>query len=439
MVGLHCGSHRWWGARALVVVFTLAYCYWWQHNQLVEARSSLISVQGALDLETKAVVELRVELSLSRSQVTQLETKIGELLLTNQQVKAEQISAADVAAKSEVEAELVSATNTTATSQVTAEEVSAADVTAKGEAPSPATPAIVADPPQERCGAAHGACNCAGRSQYCNVAHGWCGDTAEHKAGSGAGEYDCGYVKECHNISNLYSHEVRAYHSRPGACKVGLERWDGDNRGPFQPGQLDVVISYFNESGTKRSKTGWFGGGQTAPDGSNTCGYGGAGCAGATPCCKGYSTGPHGNTHPPSGTCGIGPEYCDCPDCLDYRVVSPDKYSTEIRWLLRGIDTNLGIFDSESNPEGMIRRVFLVYNSVAGNGPPAFVDWSIDTDLARAPPVGCLDKTYVSGGGTLVAVPHCLIFPPGGSPPGNNRDASQMSVIRIPGLARNFW
>ena len=50
------------------------------------------------------------------------------------------------------------------------------------------------------------------------------------------------------------------------------------------------------------------------------------------------------------------------------------------------------------------------------------------------------DQFWVSGGGTLVAVPHCAIYPEAtkADAPAPNRDAAQMSVINIPGLRAHF-
>ena len=218
------------------------------------------------------------------------------------------------------------------------------------------------------------------------------------------------------------------------SCKVGLERWVRLPEGPFTPGTLDIVITWYNES----HRLSHFG--RSSPDddtehaaGARRCHVWepGPGCLGTkTPCCKDYSA--------ENGTCGSGPTFCECADCLDYRVVNPSNYGGELRWLLRGIDTHLGIFDAETAPAGLIRRVYIVYNELYNSNPPSFVDWEDDMDASRQPPSGCAAKSWVSGGGTLVALPHCVTFLPGTKPPGRNREASQSSILHIPGLADHY-
>lgn len=164
---------------------------------------------------------------------------------------------------------------------------------------------------------------------------------------------------------------------------------------PFErPGELDVVVNYINST----SRT---------PRQSTEC----AAC----------SRGP--------GVCSQ--DSCDCPNCVDHRY--PTAY--EILWLLRGVEKYMGMSDHG----GYIRKVFIVYNSLDGNGPPTFVDWEVDPSFQL--PADCTDNAYVAADGskTLFAIPHCVIFPSSSRGwPGNNRDASQMAVHRIPGLAESF-
>ena len=88
---------------------------------------------------------------------------------------------------------------------------------------------------------------------------------------------------------------------------------------------------------------------------------------------------------------------------------------------------------STSRPAGWIRRVFIVYNSLEGNGPPDFVKWTeaaAGSKWAKQIPNGCSDKAYVAGeGDSLVAIPHCLTFPADGDWPGKTRDASQVRYL----------
>ena len=116
----------------------------------------------------------------------------------------------------------------------------------------------------------------------------------------------------------------------------------------------------------------------------------------------------------------------------------------QVRWTLRGLATNWGVHDRTANPAGLVRQVFILYNTLKGQGPPSFIDWAETADPAYQQPAGCTDKVHVSGarpGGrpSLYAIPHCLTFPAGGNPPGRTRAASQMQAHRIPGLSEVFF
>jgi hypothetical protein len=107
----------------------------------------------------------------------------------------------------------------------------------------------------------------------------------------------------------------------------------------------------------------------------------------------------------------------------------------------------MGIHTVET-PGKLVRTVYIVYNSLDGNGPPTFIAWEAGGRTiwnGVSVPEGCADKIYVSKehSGALVAIPHCLVFPqkenqPDTFPPGKTRDASQMVVHRIPGLSEVF-
>ena len=197
----------------------------------------------------------------------------------------------------------------------------------------------------------------------------------------------------------------------------------------FRPGTLDVVTTFYNESD----------GAPMPIRDDGRCGYSGwAQCNsnGGKPCCRGW---PCTSSTSLCGVCGGGPEFCACPDCLDFRT---SKRSDEVRWLLRGLHQHYGIW-TPGTPQGLVRRIYILYNTLKGNGPPAFIDWVEDTDPARRPPPGCKDKVYTAGSGpyagTLIALPHCVTFPTDGAPPGKDRPASQLSIYRIPGLSEVFF
>jgi hypothetical protein len=220
------------------------------------------------------------------------------------------------------------------------------------------------------------------------------------------------------------------------------------HQGLEKPGSLDVVISYYNSTPDVPADPR-----PLNPRSDNLCGFTIAGCEciSSRPCCRGFVLGDAGGggfsenginytagVAASTGVCGIGPEYCGCEDCLDSRVVSPERTGLEIKWLLRGVDAYMGVV-SAAKPTGVVRRIYIAYNSLAGNGPPTFIKWKVDH--SRSVPKGCHDKVYVAhgSGNALIAVPHCYFFPPDGDAPGKSRNAAQMPVHRIPGLSEYFW
>lgn len=203
-----------------------------------------------------------------------------------------------------------------------------------------------------------------------------------------------------------------------GPCSMG-------DQDPFQPGTLDVVINYVNFTNPSRQ--------ETQPGQCGLCGRLQCDPASATPCCRGW--------HSPDkipGTCGTGPEFCACPNCLDSRVVGTDRSYGEIRWLLRGIDKHIGIW-SDGDQLGLVRNIYLVYNTLEGNGPPDFIEWIPCPFRNALRHADCKATVYVSARSpSLVAVPQCFYFPPGSPPYGQSRDASQIGVHRIANLSKWF-
>ena len=119
------------------------------------------------------------------------------------------------------------------------------------------------------------------------------------------------------------------------------------------------------------------------------------------------------------------------------------KAEEAVMWGLRGLATHWGVHSRTGNPKGLLRHVYILYNTLDGNGPPSFVNWAESTDPLYRPPADCKDKVYSATAAvrdvpTLFAIPHCLTFPPGGNPPGHSRAASQIQGHRIPGVSEVF-
>ena len=118
------------------------------------------------------------------------------------------------------------------------------------------------------------------------------------------------------------------------------------------------------------------------------------------------------------------------------------KAEEAVMWTLRGLATHWGMHARRGNSSGLVRHVYILYNTLEGNGPPSFVNWVKNDDpLYRTTRAGCKDQVYSSaanGVPTLFAIPHCLTFPPESNPPGRTRAASQLQGHRIPGVSEVF-
>ena len=92
-------------------------------------------------------------------------------------------------------------------------------------------------------------------------------------------------------------------------------------------------------------------------------------------------------------------------------------------------------------PRAVVGNIYIIYNSLRGNGPPNFVDWvEVDSQmtgggaadlLVNNLPADCTDKVYATKSGALFAVPQCVVFPEFGDPPGVTRDASQVISCEV--------
>lgn len=156
---------------------------------------------------------------------------------------------------------------------------------------------------------------------------------------------------------------------------------------------------------------------------TGACGFAIGDCdgTGAQPCCRGW----HAEG---GGICGAGQETCDCSDCLDFETQSLKNSFDDTRWLLRGLHANMGPY---------IRNVYIVYNSLHGNGPPNNVNWKVDESWET--PSHCKEPVYKAPGlvpsASVYGVPQCAFMPAEALFPSPNRDGSQIYVHRIKGLA----
>lgn len=202
-------------------------------------------------------------------------------------------------------------------------------------------------------------------------------------------------------------------------CGMGEEN-------PFAPNSLDIVVNYVNF--TKPTLTRQSQAVQCGVCGSLECDP-----SSDAPCCQNWFL-----PDKKPGTCGSGPSFCDCPNCLDSRVVGSDRSYSEIRWLLRGIDHNIGVW-SQATPFNIVRNIYIIYNSMEGNGPPRFIEWEPCSFRNALRHAECNETVYVSARyPALVAVPQCFYFPLGSPPHGQSRDASQIGVHRIANLSKWF-
>ena len=124
------------------------------------------------------------------------------------------------------------------------------------------------------------------------------------------------------------------------------------------------------------------------------------------------------------GTC-TADEQCSCQDCFDYRFRGAAQSFEEIRFILRSFEKYGLHVQSTSHPEGILGRIFIVYNDEIGNGAPAWLkEQRRTTDTDRLPGV--------------IAVPHSQIWPDPSQLPSSNRNAIVANLHRIPGLGKWF-
>jgi hypothetical protein len=116
---------------------------------------------------------------------------------------------------------------------------------------------------------------------------------------------------------------------------------------------------------------------------------------------------------------------CGCRDCFDYRLRRRAHNFHEVRMMLRSFEENGLHIQSAKYPGGIVRKVFVVYNKVNGNGPPTWLQaYSNAAENGLEPAV--------------IAVPHSDMWEDPALLPSANRNAIAANLHRIPGLGQ-WW
>ena len=139
--------------------------------------------------------------------------------------------------------------------------------------------------------------------------------------------------------------------------------------------------------------------------------------ASSKPCCvQSTKTPTWGECSPPS----TSNNFCKCKNCYDYRHRRNSLLFNEVRQMMRSFENNGLFVKSEKHPQGIIRKIFIVYNEVSGNPAPTW--------LSQNNP-------------HVVAVPHKTLWAAYGNVTGyptSNRNAMAALLHHIPDLGPWF-
>ena len=108
-------------------------------------------------------------------------------------------------------------------------------------------------------------------------------------------------------------------------------------------------------------------------------------------------------------------KFCRCKDCFDYRMRRNDLLFNEVRFQLRSLEHNGVFVKSDAHPNGIIRKIFIVYNDGTGKSAPT---WLTPNDP------------------NVIAVPHEVLWSAYGDMtghPSSNRNAIASLLHHIPG------
>ena len=108
-------------------------------------------------------------------------------------------------------------------------------------------------------------------------------------------------------------------------------------------------------------------------------------------------------------------KFCQCKDCFDYRLRRNELLYNEVRFQLRSLEHNGVFVKSDTHPNGIIRKIFIVYNDGSGQSAPT---WFTPNDP------------------NVIAVPHEVLWSAYGDMtghPSSNRNAIAALLHHIPG------
>jgi hypothetical protein len=195
------------------------------------------------------------------------------------------------------------------------------------------------------------------------------------------------------------------------------------------PGTLDIVITMANFSTTFPLATDADSGEQRCDPRSTTDEYDGRQLSGwekklgkkfdrlqcdrmsTRPCCVKTQGAAWGKCVAPDAS-KYGAGGCACADCFDYRIRDRAFSFVEVRNMLRGFEENGLHTKSTKHPDGVLGKIFIVYNAVNGNGRPLW--------LTATP--------------NVIAVSHTEMWKDVSQLPIANRNSISANVHRIKGL-----
>lgn len=106
------------------------------------------------------------------------------------------------------------------------------------------------------------------------------------------------------------------------------------------------------------------------------------------------------------GTC-VAPnssnDYCHCRECYDFRTRRRALLFNEVRLQLRSFESNGLHVKSEEHPDGLIRKIFIVYNDGTQNPAPTFLDPA--NPHVVAVPHRTLYEAHAKAGGSMEGHP----------------------------------
>ena len=113
-------------------------------------------------------------------------------------------------------------------------------------------------------------------------------------------------------------------------------------------------------------------------------------------------------------------DFCRCTNCYDFRLRRPSMLYNEVRQQLRSFSKNGLHVKSKEHPNGIIRKIFIVYNEGTGNPAPTWLG-SKSSDIVVVP-----HKTLWKAYGDMTGYPS------------ENRNAIAAHLHRIPNLSEWF-